>query len=166
MKRLLFILFFGSITGLYAQNIYVPGEIAKGKTAVYRCKAYTKFWLEVIDETDVSTICTEGWDALPGNHDDAVRDILREELTEEEWNSIKGKVAYGLTFTFVIDKQGKIRDWVFTFRTTDPVFTKFEPDRLYQLEQRLKETLLRIWSESGKSWKNLIYIQSLKYSDI
>ena len=83
-----------------------------------------------INKSDVSTICTEGWDAL------------------------------------VIDEQGKIHDWFFMFRTTDPVFTKFEPDRLYQLEQRLKETLLRILSESGKLWKNLIHIQLLKYSEI
>lgn len=166
MKRLLFILFFGSITSLYAQNIYVPGEIAKGKTAIYYCKAYTESWLKVINKSDVSTICTEGFATLPGNHDDAVRDILREELTEEEWNSIRGKVAHGLTLIFVIDEQGKIHDWVFMFLTTDPVFTKFEPDRLYQLEQRLKENLLRIWSESGESWKNLIHIQLLKYSEI
>lgn len=166
MKRLfLLILLLGNILALYAQNIYISGEVAKGKTAAYRCKSWGKLMLEVSNVNNVDTIRTDDFSTIAGNNDEALRTVLREELSDEEWNSLKGKVGYGLTFNLVVNAQGEIHNLVFMFRTTDPVFTKLIPDRLYKLEQRFKETLIEIWGKSAKPVKNMVYIQGLDYRD-
>ena len=166
MRLLLFFLFVFNYSFVDGQNVYVPGEVAKGKTAAYRCKSWGKLMLEVSNVNNVDTIRTDDFSTIAGNNDEALRTVLREELSDEEWNSIKGKVGYGLTFNLVVNVQGEIHNLVFMFRTTDPVFTKLTPDRLYKLEQRFKETLIEIWGKSAKPVKNMVYIQGLDYRDL
>ncbi len=67
----------------------------------------------------------------------------------------------------VADKQGNTLEITFSFRNNDPVMTKFDPDRLYQLEQNLKKKILKLNpDEADSSIKNMKYIQAISYKDL
>ncbi|MDE6452186.1 MAG: hypothetical protein K2L23_07900 [Odoribacter sp.] len=165
MKRLwLLVLFLVNIVDLNAQDIYVDGKIAQGKTAAYRCKLSGTFFLEVRNVTNTD-ICTEGFGGIAGPNEEALQEVLRQLLTEEEWRSIKGKNGFGLTFNLIVDNRGDLQNMVFMFRKDDPVFAKLDPDRLYQVEQKFKESLKQILSKSEKPVKSMIYIQGINYKN-
>ena len=98
-------------------------------------------------------------------NEDLVR-IFQGALTQEEREMLKGKIGYLLIVNVVTDKQGNTLEITFKFRNNDPVMTKFDPDRLYQLEQNLKKVLKLNPSKADSSIKNMKYIQAISYKDL
>ena len=92
--------------------------------------------------------------------------MFQEALTQEEREMLKGKIGYLLIVNVVTDKQGNTLEITFGFRNNDPVMTKFDPDRLYQLEQNLKKVLKLNPSKADSSIKNMKYIQAISYKDL
>lgn len=71
--------------------------------------------------------------------EDLVR-VFQEALTQEEIDILKSKITCSLQLDIVTDKQGKYvggsrLDYVIMI----PVMTKFDPDRLYQLEAKFEK---------------------------
>ena len=63
-------------------------------------------------------------------------------LTQEEIDILKNKISYSLLLDIVADKQGNTLEITFSFRSNDPVMTKFDPLTAFiQLEQNLKKIL-------------------------
>ena len=79
---------------------------------------------------------------------------------------LKSKITCSLQLDIVTDKQGNTLEITFKFRNNDPVMTKFDPDRLYQLEQNLKKILKLNPSKADSSIKNMKYIQAISYKDL
>ena len=98
-------------------------------------------------------------------NEDLVR-VFQEVLTQEEIDILKSKISYLLMLNIVADKQGNTLEITFSFRNNDPVMTKFDPDRLYQLEQNLKKILKLNPDEADSSIKNMKYIQAISYKDL
>ena len=98
-------------------------------------------------------------------NEDLVR-VFQEVLTQEEIDILKNKISYGIVLYIVTDKQGNTREITFKFLNNDPVMTKFDPDRLYQLEQNLKKILKLNPSKADSSIKNMKYIQAISYKDL
>ena len=97
--------------------------------------------------------------------EDLVR-VFQEVLTQEEIDILKNKISYSLLLDIVADKQGNTLEITFSFRSNDPVMTKFDPDRLYQLEHNLKKILKLNPSKADSSIKNMKYIQAISYKDL
>ena len=92
--------------------------------------------------------------------------VFQEALTQEEIDILKNKITCSLQLDIVTDKQGNTLEITFRFRNNDPVMTKFDPDRLYQLEQNLKKILKLNPSKADSSIKNMKYIQAISYKDL
>ena len=176
-KMLIFVFLLG-ITDLFAQTLYVPGAIVKGKNASYYCAFENKLVVRVYNVNNVDTTTTMYYDdgtALPSykelggtittKTEDLVR-VFQEALTQEEIDILKNKISYGIVLYIVTDKQGNTLEITFGFRNNDPVMTKFDPDRLYQLEQNLKKVLKLNPSKADSSIKNMKYIQAISYKDL
>ena len=176
-KMLIFVFLLG-ITDLFAQTLYVPGAIVKGKNASYYCAFENKLVVRVYNVNNVDTTTTMYYDdgtALPSykglggtiatKNEDLVR-VFQEVLTQEEIDILKSKISYLLMLNIVADKQGNTLEITFSFRNNDPVMTKFDPDRLYQLEQNLKKILKLNPSKADSSIKNMKYIQAISYKDL
>ena len=176
-KMLIFVFLLG-ITDLFAQTLYVPGAIVKGKNTSYYCSFENKLLVKVNNINNVDTTTTMYYDdgtALPSykelggtittKTEDLVR-VFQETLTQEERNILKSKISYLLILNVVTDKQGNTLEITFRFRNNDPVMTKFDPDRLYQLEQNLKKILKLNPSKADSSIKNMKYIQAISYKDL
>ena len=166
------------ITDLFAQTLYVPGTIVKGKNASYYCSSENEILIKVRNVNNVDTTTTMYYDdgtALPSykelggtittKTEDLVR-VFQEALTQEEIDILKSKISYSLLLDIVADKQGNTLEITFSFRSNDPVMTKFDPDRLYQLEQNLKKILKLNPSKADSSIKNMKYIQAISYKDL
>ncbi|MDE7074347.1 MAG: hypothetical protein K2O69_04765, partial [Odoribacter sp.] len=106
MRVLLFLFVFMSYL-VDAQNIYIPGEITRGKTATYYCSKAISILLPIrnVDNRDTTDVMyfNDGKVAseeelecvsfeLQYEFEDVVH-AFREMLTEEEWNKIKGKTG-------------------------------------------------------------------------
>ena len=176
-KMLIFVFLLG-ITDLFAQTLYVPGTIVKGKNASYYCSTKYEILIKVNNVNNVDTTTTMYYDdgtALPSykelggtittKTEDLVR-VFQEVLTQEEIDILKNKISYGIVLYIVTDKQGNTLEITFGFRNNDPVMTKFDPDRLYQLEQNLKKVLKLNPSKADSSIKNMKYIQAISYKDL
>ena len=176
-KMLIFVFLLG-ITDLFAQTLYVPGTIVKGKNASYYCSSENEILIKVRNVNNVDTTTTMYYDdgtALPSykelggtittKTEDLVR-VFQEALTQEEIDILKSKISYSLLLDIVADKQGNTLEITFSFRSNDPVMTKFDPDRLYQLEQNLKKILKLNPSKADSSIKNMKYIQAISYKDL
>ena len=75
--------------------------------------------------------------------------------------------GYLLIVNVVADKQGNTLEITFKFRNNDPVMTKFDPDRLYQLEQNLKKILkLNPAIDDSSSIRNMKYFLPISYKDL
>ena len=174
---LIFVFLLG-IADLFAQTLYVPGAIVKGKNASYYCAFENKLVVRVYNVNNVDTTTTMYYDdgtvvpyyvGLGGTIATKIEDLVRvfqEALTQEEMDMLKGKIGYLLIVNVVTDKQGNTLEIMFKFRNNDPVMTKFDPDRLYQLEQNLKKILKLNPSKSDSSIKNMKYIQAISYKDL
>ena len=176
-KMLIFVFLLG-ITDLFAQTLYVPGTIVKGKNASYYCSTKYEILIKVNNVNNVDTTTTMYYDdgtvvphyvglggTIATKNEDLVR-VFQEVLTQEEIDILKSKISYLLMLNIVADKQGNTLEITFIFRNNDPVMTKFDPDRLYQLEQNLKKILKLNPDEADSSIKNMKYIQAISYKDL
>ena len=176
-KMLIFVFLLG-ITDLFAQTLYVPGTIVKGKNASYYCSTEYEILIKVNNVNNVDTTDTMYYDdgtvvpyyvglggTIATETEDLVR-VFQEALTQEEIDILKSKISYSLLLDIVADKQGNTLEITFSFRNNDPVMTKFTPDRFYQLEQELKKILRLDPNSLDKSIKNIKYIQAISYKDL
>lgn len=175
-KMLIFVFLLG-ITDLFAQTLYVPGTIVKGKNASYYCSTKYEILIKVNNVNNVDTTTTMYYDdgtvvpfdvgsaVIETKIEDLVR-VFQEALTQEEIDILKSKISYSLLLDIVADKQGNTLEITFSFRSNDPVMTKLDPDRLYQLEQNLKKILKLNPSKADSSIKNMKYIQAISYKDL
>ena len=176
-KMLIFVFLLG-ITDLFAQTLYVPGTIVKGKNASYYCSSENEILIKVRNVNNVDTTTTMYYDdgtALPSykelggtittKTEDLVR-VFQEALTQEEIDILKSNISYSLLLDIVADKQGNTLEITFSVSSNDPVMTKLDPDRLYQLEQNLKKILKLNPSKADSSIKNMKYIQAISYKDL
>ena len=176
-KMLIFVFLLG-ITDLFAQTLYVPGTIVKGKNASYYCSTKYEILIKVNNVNNVDTTTTMYYDdgtvvphyvglggTIATKNEDLVR-VFQEVLTQEEIDILKSKISYLLMLNIVADKQGNTLEITFSFRNNDPVMTKLDPDRLYQLEQNLKKILKLNPSKADSSIKNMKYIQAISYKDL
>ena len=175
-KMLIFVFLLG-ITDLFAQTLYVPRTIDKGKNASYYCSSENEIFIKVNNVNNVDTTTTMYYDdgtvvpfdvgsaVIETKIEDLVR-VFQEALTQEEREMLKGKIGYLLIVNVVTDKQGNTLEITFKFRNNDPVMTKFDPDRLYQLEQNLKKILKLNPSKSDSSIKNMKYFLPISYKDL
>ena len=175
-KMLIFVFLLG-ITDLFAQTLYVPGTIVKGKNASYYRSTKYEILIKVNNVNNVDTTTTmyyddgtvvpfdEGSAVIETKNEDLVR-VFQEALTQKEIDILKSKISYLLMLNIVADKQGNTLEITFSFRNNDPVMTKFTPDRFYQLEQELKKILRLDPNSLDKSIKNIKYIQAISYKDL
>ena len=175
-KMLIFVFLLG-ITDLFAQTLYVPGTIVKGKNASYYCSTKYEILIKLNNVNNVDTTTTmyyddgtvvpfdEGSAVIETKNEDLVR-VFQEALTQKEIDILKSKISYLLMLNIVADKQGNTLEITFSFRSNDPVMTKLDPDRLYQLEQNLKKILKLNPSKADSSIKNMKYIQAISYKDL
>ena len=175
-KMLIFVFLLG-ITDLFAQTLYVPGAIVKGKNTSYYCSFENKLLVKVNNINNVDTTTTMYYDdgtvvpfdvgsaVIATKTEDLVR-VFQEALTQEEMDMLKGKIGYLLIVNVVADKQGNTLEITFKFRNNDPVMTKFAPDRLYQLEQELKKILKLDPNSLDKSIKNVKYFLPISYKNL
>ena len=175
-KMLIFVFLLG-ITDLFAQTLYVPGTIVKGKNASYYCSSENEILIKVRNVNNVDTTTTMYYDdgtvvpfdvgsaVIETKIEDLVR-VFQEALTQEEMDMLKGKIGYLLIVNVVADKQGNTLEITFKFRNNDPVMTKFAPDRLYQLEQELKKILKLDPNSLDKSIKNVKYFLPISYKNL
>ena len=176
--KMLILVFLLGITDLFAQTLYVPGTIVKGKNASYYCSTEYEILIKVNNVNNVDTTTTMYYDdgtvvphyvglggTIETKNEDLVR-VFQEVLTQEEIDILKNKISYGIVLYIVTDKQGNTLEITFGFRNNDPVMTKFDPDRLYQLEQNLKKILKLNPSKADSSIKNMKYIQAISYKDL
>ena len=175
-KMLIFVFLLG-ITDLFAQTLYVPGAIVKGKNTSYYCSFENKLLVKVNNINNVDTTTTMYYDdgtvvqfdvgsaVIETKIEDLVR-VFQEALTQEEMDMLKGKIGYLLIVNVVADKQGNTLEITFKFRNNDPVMTKFAPDRLYQLEQELKKILKLDPNSLDKSIKNVKYFLPISYKNL
>ena len=175
-KMLIFVFLLG-ITDLFAQTLYVPGTIVKGKNASYYCSTKYEILIKLNNVNNVDTTTTmyyddgtvvpfdEGSAVIETKNEDLVR-VFQEALTQKEIDILKSKISYLLMLNIVADKQGNTLEITFSFRNNDPVMTKFTPDRFYQLEQELKKILRLDPNSLDKSIKNIKYIQAISYKNL
>ena len=176
--KMLILVFLLGITDLFAQTLYVPGTIVKGKNASYYCSTKYEILIKVNNVNNVDTTTTMYYDdgtvvpyyvglggTIATETEDLVR-VFQEALTQEEREMLKGKIGYLLIVNVVTDKQGNTLEITFRLRNYDPVMTKFDPDRLYQLEQNLKKVLKLNPSKADSSIRNMKYIQPIDYKDL
>ena len=176
--KMLILVFLLGITDLFAQTLYVPGTIVKGKNASYYCSTEYEILIKVNNVNNVDTTDTMYYDdgtvvpyyvglggTIATETEDLVR-VFQEVLTQEEIDILKSKISYLLMLNIVADKQGNTLEITFSFRNNDPVMTKFTPDRFYQLEQELKKILRLDPNSLDKSIKNIKYIQAISYKDL
>ena len=177
-RKMLIIVFLLGITDLFAQTLYVPGTIVKGKNASYYCSFENKLVVKVYNVNNVDTTTTMYYDdgtvvpyyvglggTIATETEDLVR-VFQETLTQKEVDILKSKIIHLLMLNVVTDKQGNTREITFKFLNDDPVMTKFDPDRLYQLEQELKKILKLDPNSLDKSIKNVKYFLPIDYKDL
>ena len=175
--KMLILVFLLGITDLFAQTLYVPGTIVKGKNASYYCSTKYEILIKVNNVNNVDTTTTmyyddgtvvpfdEGSAVIETKNEDLVR-VFQEALTQKEIDILKSKISYLLMLNIVADKQGNTLEITFKFRNNDPVMTKFDPDRLYQLEQELKKILKLDPNSLDKSIKNVKYFLPISYKNL
>ena len=176
IKMLIFVFLLG-ITDLFAQTLYVPGTIVKGKNASYYCSTKYEILIKLNNVNNVDTTTTMYYDdgtvvpfdvgsaVIATKTEDLVR-VFQEALTQKEIDILKSKISYLLMLNIVADKQGNTLEITFSFRNNDPVMTKFTPDRFYQLEQELKKILRLDPNSLDKSIKNVKYFLPIDYKDL
>ena len=175
-KMLIFVFLLG-ITDLFAQTLYVPGTIVKGKNASYYCSTKYEILIKLNNVNNVDTTTTMYYDdgtvvpfdvgsaVIETKIEDLVR-VFQEALTQKEIDILKSKISYLLMLNIVADKQGNTLEITFSFRNNDPVMTKFTPDRFYQLEQELKKILKLDPNSLDKSIKNVKYFLPISYKNL
>ena len=103
-KMLIFVFLLG-ITDLFAQTLYVPGTIVKGKNASYYCSTKYEILIKLNNVNNVDTTTTmyyddgtvvpfdEGSAVIETKNEDLVR-VFQEALTQKEIDILKSKISY------------------------------------------------------------------------
>ncbi len=114
------------ITDLFAQTLYVPGTIVKGKNASYYCSTKYEILIKLNNVNNVDTTTTmyyddgtvvpfdEGSAVIETKNEDLVR-VFQEALTQKEIDILKSKISYLLMLNIVADKQGNTLEITFSF---------------------------------------------------
>lgn len=171
---LMYIISFVSITG-FSQNNFPIVEIVKGKNISY-------YWIKIdqyqiiarnIHNVDTSRdMYFDNGEMVPGARDLEGRlkfdkatllSTVKEILTPEEWNRLENANVGYLKIWIVAGKTGDPLEIDFTFRNNDPVFAIMSPERLFQLEEKLKKILKMEVAENDRNIKKLKYSISLQY---
>ena len=177
MKILFVILSVMYITAAQAQGIYSPGKVTKGDSAAYYCKKAMSIILEVGNTQNVDTSYTMYYKdgrvfddenfAVPLKHSqENLLAVFKDFLTQEEWEKLKGKNSFLLLIEITANTSGKAEEIIFKFRETDPVMTHMPPDRLYELEKRLKKVLELHPRAYFSQFKKIKYFDSIRYKNI
>ena len=166
----------GITINVLAQDIYVPGKIAEGKSAAYHCVTNGIFLrLYNVNNSDTTwtmvykngeSASTYEPEALPLFKQEELIEIFCSELTAEELDKIRGKYGYFLGLMIVCDSEGNAEEINFWFRNNDPILLAFSPDRFYGLEQRLKEVLKVRLSTTDRTIASIKYVEAIGYKDI
>lgn len=161
---------------LNAQMRYVPGDTVKGKNASYYCKEHlhkrsvkvrnvqnkdtlSNVYLDNGEEVFINTFVSDSENAY--QHKDIVQ-AFKNVLTSQELEQIKDKNS-DLSIEFTVDKSGNAQEITFLIRYSDPVLSRIDPDRLYELEIKLKQLLKLKLSPKDQKIKNLKYWLSIDY---
>lgn len=165
------------ITAAQAQGIYSPGKVTKGDSASYYCKKDLSIYLEVGNTRNVDTshimyykdgrvFDDENFAAPPKHSQEVLLTVFKEFLNQEEWKKLKGKDSYTLLINITANTSGKTEEITFSFRETDPVMMQMPPDRLYELEKRLKKVLELHPRAYFSQFKKIKYFDSIRYKNI
>ena len=166
------------ITGSLLRKLNVISSVLPCLSATISSKSEYEILIKVNNVNNVDTTTTMYYDdgtvvphyvGLGGTIETKIEDLVRvfqEALTQEEREMLKGKIGYLLILNIVTDKQGNTLEITFRLRNYDPVMTKFDPDRLYQLEQNLKKVLKLNPSKADSSIKNMKYFLPIDYKDL
>lgn len=173
MKRFLvmFLLIF-CMVGLKAQGLYFSGDTVKGKNASYYCIEQSDRTIKVRNTQNIDTLewmYFDNGERVPGdwvvggqfNFEEFLQEFKRA-LTPEELEQLK-RVRGFFQVHVTADKAGKTLELEFSFLKNDPVFSRFDPDRLFRLELRLKRILRLQLGENGRNIKHVKYLAIVTY---
>ena len=167
----------GSVTCINAQDSHSMIDTLKGKKASYYLLKHKR----QITATNIHNVDTtrdmyfDNGKMVPGDWElggevkytwDEISKTVKEVLTSDEWNTLVNAGVGFLQIWIVADKAGNSLEIDFTFRNNDPVFTKIDPDRLFQLEVKLKNLLKIEIGERDRNIKNVKYFVALSYSEL
>ena len=157
MKWLFLMFYVGITTNVLAQDIYVPGKIAEGKSAAYRCVANGIFLrLYNVNNSDTTwTMVYKNGESASTYEPEALPLFKQEELIEIFCSELTA-----------CDSEGNAEEINFWFRNNDPILLAFSPDRFYGLEQRLKEVLKVRLSTTDRTIESIKYVEAIGYKDI
>ena len=99
--KMLILVFLLGITNLFAQTLYVPGTIVKGKNASYYCSSENEILIKVNNVDTTTTMYYDDGTVVPFDVGSAVietkiEDLVRvfqEALTQEERDILKSKIT-------------------------------------------------------------------------
>lgn len=177
MKSLLLVLVsMLTIMDVNAQVLYNHGDTIKGKAVSYYC-------VELIPNRTIRVRNTQNKDTLSNMYFDDGKIVpddrmlesnynfefeqfiqtFKDALTFQEINQLKNARG-SFIVNVVTDKAGNALELDFIFPKNDPVLSKFAPDRLFQLETKLKKLLkLNIGGEDRKI-KNVKYMVVISFN--
>lgn len=154
MKSILLILvLILTMSNLDAQTLYTPNAVTKGKNASYYCMEHmpnrtirvrniqNKDTLADMYYNDGKVVPMDRMLESSRNFEfSEFVQTFKDAFTPPELNQLK--TAKGSFIVNVVaDKAGNTLEMDFIFRKHDPVLSKFTPDRLFQLETKLKKLL-------------------------
>ena len=162
---------------IYQDFINIPGKVTKGDSAAYYCNESMKLVVSVsnIRNTDTTyamyykdgKIYDDENFAVPLKHSqENLLAVFKDFLTQEEWEKLKGKNSFLLLIEITANTSGKAEEIIFKFRETDPVMMHMPPDRLYELEKRLKKVLELHPRAYFSRFKKIKYFDSIRYKNI
>ncbi len=115
-------IFIGHNRSFFAQTLYVPGAIVKGKNASYYCAFENKLVVRVYNVNNVDTTTTMYYDdgtvvpyyvglggTIATKTEDLVR-VFQEALTQEEIDILK-KVKLHVHFNWILSQINKVIRW-------------------------------------------------------
>lgn len=173
--RLLLVLLISifGLTSVKAQLIYIPGDTVRGKKVSYYCTKRSDLVIQVRNTQNVDSLGKMYFDNgkvvppsyLSSEYNFEFKEFIqafKDALTREELNQLKGEIGF-FQVNVVADKIGNALELEFVFFANDAVLSKFAPDRLFQLETKLKKLLKLKVSERDRKIKNLKYVISISF---
>ena len=168
---------------LKAQDVkYAPGKVTKGTRVSYKAFLSEKssFFLYVTNVScqDTAILTTYYKNGTPVKEDEQgvasmdfslsdVRAVIHEVFTEEELRNYR-LTSPGMIFAVRFDQEGKVTDIFFVFvynpqkNYYDPLLA-VSPDKLYELEKRLKQIIKLKKDEYLAKYKNFKTIFTVKF---
>lgn len=165
------------MTCLDAQVRYSLGNTVRGKNVSYYCPKESTLTITVRNTKNIDTLQNmyfENGEIVPsdwqlsgrlGFEQKELVQTLKNILSTDEWVLWKSKKII-FQILVVADNAGNTLEIEFMFLKTDPVFSKIDPDRLFQLEKDLKKLLKLQVGESDRKIKHLKYIVPVNYKEV